>query len=303
MGDVIYVDYADAAFLRHRYEHDPNVDVAKIVDIDAIWGEDTLQEAIGTNRKVDYVIACHVIEHVPDLITWLNEIEHVLTSNGEVRLAIPDKRYTFDYLRSETRLADVVTANLVRARIPQSREIIDFAVNKTQMDTDAAWRGEVDVTRLPRDYTFEDAVRLAQDAITHGTYHDVHCWVFTPYSFAKLMGELVEAGLVHFMCADFIDTAYGQLEFFCTLKTSLDKSKCIESWRAMCDTAQRPNPVTNDTFRLKQELLECNASLHKLDAQLRSCQNLVNDYRTSTSWKITAPLRAFIAVWRKLFAR
>ncbi len=52
----------------------------------------------------DLLVASHVIEHVPDLITWLREIASVLKPTGQARLAIPDRRYTFDLLRVETQL-------------------------------------------------------------------------------------------------------------------------------------------------------------------------------------------------------
>jgi predicted SAM-dependent methyltransferase len=35
------------------------------------------------------VIASHVIEHTPDLVTWLAEIRAILQPNGTLRLAIP----------------------------------------------------------------------------------------------------------------------------------------------------------------------------------------------------------------------
>ena len=142
-GNIRYVDYADAAALRARYANDPHVDIAKIVDVDAVWAQKTMLDALD-GQCVDYIIASHVIEHVPDLITWLKELHSVLLTEGEVRLVVPDKRYTFDYLRAETRLCDIVSAYLVRARVPQPHEIIDFCVNKVDIDVVAAWQGKID---------------------------------------------------------------------------------------------------------------------------------------------------------------
>lgn len=237
-GNVLYADYVDASALRLRYANDPHVDVARIVDIDAIWGEQTMLDALG-GRLVDYIIASHVIEHVPDLITWLKELHSVLLPKGEVRLVIPDKRYTFDYLRSETQLCDVVSTYLVRARVPQPREIIDFCVNKVQLDVARAWRGDVDPDSLPRDFTFEGAVWLARDVLANGTYHDVHCWVFTPHSFAHLCTELAKADLLNFACKAFFVTERNQLEFFVTLVKSTDKQELVQSWREMMRKTSR----------------------------------------------------------------
>jgi|SRR6185312_13208436 len=231
-GIVLYVDYADTPALRLRYANDPHVDVAQIVGIDAVWGEKTMLDVLD-GKLVDYIIASHVIEHVPDLITWLSELHSVLLPEGQVRLVIPDKRYTFDYLRAETQLCDVVSTYLVRARVPQPREIIDFCVNKVQLDVVQAWRGEVNPDDLPRDFTFEGAMWLARDVIANGTYHDVHCWVFTPYSFARLCTELAKADLLDFACKTFYVTERNQLEFFVTLGKSTDKQEIVQSWRNM----------------------------------------------------------------------
>lgn len=236
-GVIYYVDYADAEFLRNRYKDDPNVDTSKIASIDAIWGERSLKEAMD-GRSVDYVIASHVVEHVPDLVTWLSELHSVLRPDGQVRLVVPDKRYTFDYLRQVSRLSDILAAYVIRARVPQPHEIFDFCLNKVVIDTAAAWRNEIDITKLARDFTFEGTMRLARDVINNGTYHDVHCWVFTPFSFAQLCYELVEADLLKFACEYFIDTAHGELEFYVALKASRDRREAIDSWAEMMDRAR-----------------------------------------------------------------
>ena len=236
-GAIYYVDYADAEFLRNRYKDDPNVDTSKIVSIDAIWGERSLKEAMN-GQSVDYIVASHVVEHVPDLVTWLSELHSVLHQGGQVRLVVPDKRYTFDYLRQVSRLSDILTAYVVRARVPQPHEIFDFCLNKVTIDTAAAWRNEIDATKLTKDFTFEGAMRLARDVIDNGTYHDVHCWVFTPFSFTQLCCELAKAELLKFACEYFIDTAHGELEFYVALKTSQDKGEAIDSWAKMMSRAR-----------------------------------------------------------------
>jgi hypothetical protein len=300
-GTILYVDYADADRLRKRYFNDPHVDISKIVTVDALWGEKSLYEALD-GKGVDYIIASHVIEHVPDLVTWFGELHSVLLSGGVVRLAIPDKRYEFDYLRSETRLCDVLSAYLVRARVPQPHEIIDFCVNKVEVDTASIWREEIDPDHLPKSYTYEGAMWLARDVMSNGTYHDVHCWVFTPYSFAFLCMQLAEAGLLNFSCESFHDTEYGQLEFFVALVRSADQQGVVESWRRMMraskvDTLNHmvkvPGAVSSEVADSteKNDLAECRLMIRHLRLSLEKCVKASEAYRNSTSWRITSPLR------------
>lgn len=234
-GTIFYVDYADTPFLRKRFENDPKVDVSKIATIDAVWGDKTLLEAMD-GRLVDYIIAAHVVEHVPDLITWFSELHSILREGGQVRLVVPDRRYSFDYLRQETRLSDVLNAYLLQTRIPLVHEVLDCCLNQAQIDTAAAWRGKVDPLALKKDFTFDGAMWLARDIIANGTYHDIHCWVFTPHSFATLCCELAQVDLLQFACHHFVDTQYDQLEFYVALEASRDKNLTVESWARMART-------------------------------------------------------------------
>ena len=58
-----------------------------IVETDAIWGDQALLGAL--KRPVDFIVASHVVEHVPDLVTWLSELHSALTEGGQVRLCSP----------------------------------------------------------------------------------------------------------------------------------------------------------------------------------------------------------------------
>ncbi|WP_434108776.1 methyltransferase domain-containing protein [Paraburkholderia caffeinilytica] len=231
-GPVIYVDHADTETLRTKYKDDPSVDVNAIVEVDAVWGSNTLQQALGT-RRVDYVVASHVVEHVPDLVAWLTELRSILKPNGEVRLVVPDKRFTFDYFREETRIASVLYCNLIRARIPQPQLLIDYCVNVAKVDCFAAWRGPLDPHLIERHHDIDTALGVARDCLENGAYHDVHCWVFSPHSFAQLFREMAELELIDFACANFFDTDRNDMEFFVSLQPSDDKSHIVESWRLM----------------------------------------------------------------------
>jgi len=238
MGKVLYVDHADTATLRKKYQQDPGVRADDIVDVDGIWGNNTLLEAID-GRRVDYVLASHVIEHVPDLITWLNEVESVLAPEGQIRLVIPDMRYTFDCLRRETVFSDVLPSHIARARKPMPREVMDFICNVAEVKSDLLWHKPAKQVISRKLYHFADAARLGE-AVMRGEYHDVHCWTFTPASFARLMNEIGAAGLSNLMCRSFTDTPIGGTEFYVSL--AVDATVDALPWAKIERTA-RPNPA------------------------------------------------------------
>jgi predicted SAM-dependent methyltransferase len=244
-GQVIYIDHVDTDALRAKYADDPMVDTGKL-HVDAIWGAMTLHEAIAQYSRTEegafaadgcnYVIASHVIEHVPDMVSWLQEVHAVLKPDGQLRLAVPDRRFTFDYLRQPTGLAAVVNAYARKDRVPNTHSILDFMLNMAPVDCAAAWRGEVEAEKLQRRATFEGAMAVVRDAIQNGTYHDVHCWVFTPASFGQLCVDLVQNGLLEFECAEFFDTAFNEYEFIVSMRKCADSQRSVESWRRMIDS-------------------------------------------------------------------
>lgn len=216
------------------------VDLDKL-HVDAVWGEHTLKQAIETYDEsqgtslaasgLDYVVASHVIEHVPDMVSWLQEIDAILKPDGQVRLAVPDKHFTFDYLRRTSDLASILYAYLCRARVPNAYCLLDFTLNRADVDCAAAWQGKIDRSKLKRSYPFASCLVIADDARLTGDYKDVHCWAFTPASFARICAELAQNGLLNFECAEFHDTAFNEFEFFVAMRRSADRERNARSWR------------------------------------------------------------------------
>src|SRR5262249_39349599 len=60
------------------------------------------------DRSQDFVIACHVIEHMPDPIHFLSECWRVLRDDGILFLAAPDRRFGTGHLRPITPLQHLI---------------------------------------------------------------------------------------------------------------------------------------------------------------------------------------------------
>jgi len=234
---VFYVDHCDTAELKARWAADPAVNVAKL-QVDAVWGQRSLREALAEAgafemhpEGLDYVVASHVVEHVPDLVSWLREVAEVLAPKGTLRLAVPDRRYTFDFLRRESTLVDVLADFIRRRRAPSGARVLDFSLHVAQIDCMAAWRGELGAHNVAPMYAVESALALAQDAERNGTYHDVHCWVFTPQAFATLMADLANCRLLEWQCDWITPTARDTFEFFVAMSPQADHAHAAAGWR------------------------------------------------------------------------
>ena len=143
MGAIRYVDYATAEELKAKYADEAGVDTSKIVEVDYIWGAQSLPDLVGNEAPFDYAIASHVIEHVPDLIGWLKELHAILKPGGILSLAIPDKRFCFDYRRDLTKPADILEAYLRRSRKPSPRQVFDHLASAVARQGAIAWSGGV----------------------------------------------------------------------------------------------------------------------------------------------------------------
>ena len=284
-GRIIYVDHLTTAELRQKYASEPSIDAAKIVEVDAVWGAKTLSDAAGV--KANYIIASHVIEHVPDLIGWLGELHETLIAQGEVRLVVPDRRFTFDYLRHESTFGQAVAANMLRARAPLIHPILDHFLHFREVNPEQAWNRTLKIRRAPSDDEFQNAVRLANWSLD-GIYCDTHCWVFTPKTFAEIFELGSRFGLIDFACSRFYDTVPGSIEFFVHLRKCDDRAEMVRSWQAMRRHA------LSEPFDAKQRqsLERTRADAASQQVQLDQARAEIAAILNSTSWKVTGPLRA-----------
>src|SRR5690606_33473322 len=92
---VEVVDHADRATLVGKYRGH-GVDVDLIEDVDFVWSGESYAELTGKSSHYDWIIASHVIEHVPDLVGFVKACAEVLHDGGVLALAVPDKRFCFD---------------------------------------------------------------------------------------------------------------------------------------------------------------------------------------------------------------
>jgi SAM-dependent methyltransferase len=217
-ADVLYVDHAPTDEIRAKYADDSTV--GAIVDVDVVWDDrplrDALAEVLGVEEAVDFVVASHVVEHVPNLVGWLEDLAAVLRPGGVVALAVPDKRYCFDARRRESDVAEMIEAHLTERTRPGLAATFDFWTKYDDVDTLALWNGRPPPAEEPlRDReAFDRTVAAAEST----SYSDVHCWVFTPESFVTTLARLFDLDLVPSLeLRSLRPTAPGSLEFHAVL--------------------------------------------------------------------------------------
>ncbi len=211
--NVEIIDHLSREGLLSKYK-DRNLDLDLVEEVDHIWTGQSYVDLTGNKKHYDWIIASHVIEHTPDLIGFLNECDSVLNDQGVVSLAIPDKRYCFDYHRPITSLSRIIDSHLSENTIHSAGTVAEYYLNVVKKNGSGSWseHTEGDVEFI---HKLEHAVQGMNKVNKHGLYIDVHAWCFVPHSFRLLINDLCDLGLIPFREVSFTPTTGS--EFFMTL--------------------------------------------------------------------------------------
>ena len=273
-ANIYYLDHVSQEELKKKYKNEP-VNLDEIVPIDFALNGKSLTDTV-KGKKFDYVVASHVIEHLPDVVSWLEETASILKNGGILTLAIPDKRFTFDITRRTSSVNEVIGAYIEKLERPTSFMMYDFAREcSVETDNTKAWNNEGYFKKAERRWPLSKVLDMCRKNI-EGEYVDCHCFTFTPYSFIEIIRELTVQNLVPYELASMTETQENELEFYVSLR-KVSKTKPIKA-----RLKKIPN-LANDEDKREQVL--------ELKAEVARHRKEIEDLKKSTSWKVTYPLR------------
>jgi predicted SAM-dependent methyltransferase len=179
--NVHVVDHLCTMDLKRKYEgHGVSVDT--IEEVDFVWNGQPLAELVGQSAVYDWIIASHVIEHVPDLITFLQQCRKILKPSGYLSLIIPDKRACFDYFNPTSYTGAFLDAYYEKRIKPSPGQVFDHFSNACKNGENIAWElGRQGKYKLVHDV--KEAMDMMRKSRDDGEYVDTHCWRYTPDSF------------------------------------------------------------------------------------------------------------------------
>jgi predicted SAM-dependent methyltransferase len=198
--DVTVIDHATQEELIEKYKIDPNLTVDQIEKVDYVWKNGPLHEAVPAELRgtFDVLIASHVIEHLPDPIGFMQSAEKLLhPERGQLALAVPDKRWCFDYLKQVSSTGQFLTAHRMGAQRHSMTTRFDHSAYIAFNHGLPAW-GRERLTGLKLADTLDHAYSEFQSWTDDPNvpYVDCHAWHFTPSSFALLILEAADVGLL-----------------------------------------------------------------------------------------------------------
>ena len=211
--NVEILDHASAEELREKYRAHP-VNIDNIEEVDHVWRGEPLDQLIGKSAAYDYIIASHVIEHVTDLVAFLQQCENLLNADGVLSLVIPDKRYCFDYFRWPSSTGDALQAYMERRTRHAPGTVFDHFSNAAKMGDMPAWAPQMR-GKMSFIHSAEEARSAWMQAKKNDEYIDAHSWRFTPSSFRLILHDLQELQLINLVEIGGFGTE--GCEFFITL--------------------------------------------------------------------------------------
>ena len=229
------IDFFSQEELIENYKNDSNVDKNKICKVDYVVKSGKYLDVI--KQKFNFVFSSHNIEHVPCLITFLNNLSDVLKPNGFVFLCIPDYRYCFDRYRNESNIFEILNAYYQKSTIPNMIKVCESNFLTTHNDSVQLWNDQhgsanniyLDMKKKS-DFNqnkkeeiinrFDDILNLIKD-VQNGKYIDSHCWQFTSQSFENIIDILYIKKYIRLKPYRIYHTLNNSCEFYTILKNSL----------------------------------------------------------------------------------
>ena len=216
--NVSYFDVLDSVQLKERAKR-IGYPVASVPNIDFVDANGDLSVV---DRKFSAAFSAHCIEHQPDLIHHLQQVEKLLEKGGSYYLLIPDKRYCFDHFIAPSTIAQVIDAYVHQYRSHRLESVIEHRALTTHNDTRRHWQAD----HADPGFVLGDASRIKaaidEYQAANGSYVDVHAWQFTPESFREIAARIFELDYTKLYPARVYGTAAGSNEFSAILTLESD---------------------------------------------------------------------------------
>jgi SAM-dependent methyltransferase len=161
----------------------------------------------------DVVFSSHCIEHQPDLIRHLNDVERILENGGKYFIVIPDMRYCFDHYLAASNIFDVLGARLDGMKRHFSKNVLEHYLYTTHNDSDRHWRGDHGRENEKSENLIFVKENFENIERQNDVYIDAHAWHFTPIVFENIITMLNSLGMIGLKIDRIYQTPYGRCEF------------------------------------------------------------------------------------------
>ena len=237
--NVAIVDHLDKNLLIKKYSA-WGVPTESIEEVDYVIGPKSLTEFL-PKAQLDYVIASHVIEHIPNPIKFLNDISTILVRKGLLRMAVPDKRFCFDVLKPCSTIGHMIQAFAENRTRHTFAQYLDALIMHTKYEGEITFSKINDPNKLEFAHSLDQSYQKSCEERKNPSPMDVHGWIFTPSSFLAILTILNSLNFIDLTIETIVPD--GHHEFLVELRKDSEKkyqpNKILKSfWNSMVEESE-----------------------------------------------------------------
>jgi SAM-dependent methyltransferase len=298
---IYYADIRSTEDIRKLYTSNDylestglSVDLDSIVAIDYVV-KDSYKKTFEGVDKFDVVILSHVIEHMPDIIEFFQDIKNVVKETGRLVIIYPDARYCFDHFRNGTSFIDAY--DVYTNKPNSSKRVFDFTYNVVNENNSwKFWNDEKESISIPRN-EFSKSLKAYQDALGGILPDDTHFWPFSNYQLIKFLYDMDRAGLLDFEVEKFYPTPENQQECMLILKPKAVRAINYKKYQKLLSSVS-PSAENIKLRKTNDALVAENANLKKDTDHLIAEKEIINariaDILSSKKWRYSSKIAAII---------
>ena len=242
------------------------VDINSVAEIDYVVS-DSYSKIFKNEKKFDVVYLSHVIEHMPDIISFFNDVKSILKKESKLILIYPDARYCFDHFRNGSTFVDAY--DVYRDRSRSSNRVLDFVYNVVGENNPLFfWSSNKQGDILPKN-DFKKSLKAYEKALCNELPDDTHFWPFSDYQFVKFLYDMDRAGLLDFSIKNFYPTQENQQEFMIVLTPKTKKEIDYTNYKKILN---KTNPIIKQN-KLMKEIKDLKTKNNDLTLELNAIHN------------------------------
>jgi SAM-dependent methyltransferase len=170
------------------------------------------------------VLSSHAIEHQPDLVHHLNQVDQILKRGGRYFVLVPDHRYCFDHFMTPSTITDVLAAHLDKRVSHATESLLESRLLMTHNDPIEHWKGNHGDPAHNPEYPNSDRIDRLHIAMRNylednGVIKNEHAWYFTPDTFQSIIQDLNNLGLIKLRIERMYPSMLNSGEFWTILRS------------------------------------------------------------------------------------
>jgi predicted SAM-dependent methyltransferase len=233
LNKIKVLDFCDQRKLKEKYKNDKNVNIEEIGYVDYILQPDKIYNEF-IDKKFNLIFSSHLIEHQPNLIRHLNDIDSILNINGYYALMIPDFRFCFDKYRPVTTILDILETFYNNIKLATAKTRLEHHLLSSDNNPQINWEEwEKNENKQEKLDFYTDKInkincRLLGENINRELLDNFflnpsadsfpHSLKFYPKSFCTIINILYNYNYINFTIYECFPTTKGSIEFGVILK-------------------------------------------------------------------------------------